>query len=148
MRRILGVLVISLIILFSSGVVVAADTGSEIDAVIARWTQSLLNEDPGDFVSCYWDDAVRIVYFPGQDPEIIEGSDNIGASQKAAFDNMDFRTMNLIYDDLVRFFPEEGRPTYIYPNSRFSFMDVFEFEKRGREYRIIKQYIIPHPPGD
>lgn len=55
--------------------------------------------------------------------------------------------MNLIYDETVRFFPNQGGPTYVYPNSRFSVVDIFEFERRGGRYRIVRQYLFPHPPA-
>ena len=69
-------------------------------------------------------------------------------AEQASFDQHDFLSMNLIFDEPVRFFPRHGRPTYIYSNSRFGYMNVFEFEERRGEYRVIRQYLLPHPAAE
>ncbi|MCK5734980.1 MAG: hypothetical protein KAH21_00825 [Spirochaetaceae bacterium] len=145
MNKMLKIVLTAALILGGMGILFADDTQSQLDSLVEKWTDSLLNEDIDGFLSCYWDDAVRIMYFPGRDTEITEGINQLRASEKASFEQLDYRNMNLIYDEPVRFFPGDCQPIYIYPNSRFSFMDVFEFEERRGQYRIIKQYLIPHP---
>ena len=148
MKGLLRHIVVVSFILGIAGIAFADNPGPELDLLVEEWTESLLNEDIDDFLGCYWDDAVRIMYFPGRDAEITEGIDELRAAEAISFEQLDYRSMNLIYDEPVRFFPRDGRPTYIYPNSRFSFMDVFEFEERRGRYRIIKQYLMPHPASD
>jgi len=128
--------------------VFSADPQRELDVLVEKWTEALISEDIDGFLSCYWDDAERLMYFPGQEPVVVNGIDQMRAEQQRGNDQSDFASMNLIYDEPVRFFPNEGRPTYVYPNSRFGFMDIFEFEKRGGRYRIIRQYLFPHPPAE
>jgi len=126
----------------------AQDSQTELDALVEKWTDSLNTEDIDGFLSCYWYDALRITYFPGSEPEITEGMDELRAAEEVSFEQFDYQSMNLIYDEPVRFFSRHGRPTYIYPNSRFGYMDVFEFEERRGEYRIIQQYLMPHPAAE
>ena len=148
MYRVLKCVLVAVVFLGTVGIAYADDTQSELDSLVEKWTESLLSEDIDGFLACYWDDAVRIMYFPGGDAEIVEGINELRASEEASFEQLDFRSMNLIYDEPVRFFPDDGRPTYIYPNSRFSFMDLFEFEERRGQYRIVRQYLMPHPARD
>jgi hypothetical protein len=56
--------------------------------------------------------------------------------------------LNLVYDEPVRFFPQDANPTYVYPNSAFGFMDMFEFERRRDQYKIVRQYLLPHPTAE
>lgn len=148
MYKVLRFIVVIAVIISSTGIAFAEDDRLELDSLVEKWTESLLNENIDDFLDCYWDDAVRIMYFPGRDAEITEGIDELRAAEAISFEQLDYRSMNLIYDEPLRFFPRDGRPTYIYPNSRFSFMDVFEFEERRGRYRIITQYLMPHPASD
>jgi hypothetical protein len=134
-----------LLVFFCAGVGFSQDSMPELDALVEQWTQALNAEDIDGFLSCYWPDAIRITYFPGSEPEITEGMGELRAAQEAGLEQVDLVSMNLIYDDPVRFFPRNGRPTYVYPNSRFGFMDMFEFEERRGEFRIITQYLLPHP---
>ena len=126
----------------------AQDSRVELDALIEKWTEALNSEDIDRFLGCYWSDAVRITYFPGGEPEITEGMEEFRPAEQASFEQFDYQSMNLIYDEPVRFFPRHGRPTYIYAHSRFGYMDVFEFEERRGEYRIILQYLLPHPAAE
>jgi len=128
--------------------VYSADPQQELDALVMKWTESLIAEDIEGFLSCYWDDAVRLVYFPGQEPTLVDGIEAMRIEEQKGMDEYDFASMNLIYDEPIRFFPNQGGPTYVYPNSRFAFMDIFEFEKRRGRYRIVRQYLFPHPPAD
>jgi hypothetical protein len=148
MNRLLKIVAGLLVASCCVGAAFADDVQDELDSLVEKWTVALVNEDINGFLDCYWDDAVRIVYFPGQDAEITEGIAELRTSQSASFQQLDFRTMNLIYDDPVRYFPEVGLPAYVYPNSRFSYMDVFEFEERQGQYRIVRQYLMPHPAAE
>ena len=141
----IGVTVLSFV---CAGTGFAQDSRVELDALVEKWTESLNTEDINGFLSCYWNDAIRITYFPGGEPELTEGMEDLRAAEQVSFEQYDYKSMNLIYDEPVRFFPGHGRPTYIYPNSRFAFMDVFEFEERRGEYRIIRQYLMPHPAAE
>ncbi len=125
--------------------VFAGNPQTDLDALLEKWTTSLTDENVDGFLDCYWDDAVRINYFPGQEPGMVEGQQELRAGQNSSFERLDFQSMGLIYDPPIRYFPGNGRPVYVYPNSRFGFIDVFEFEERRGEYRIIRQYLLPHP---
>lgn len=118
------------------------------DAILEQWTRSLNSEDTDGFLNCYWDDAVRFVYFPGSEPEITEGMEELRRAEAESMEKYDYSSMNLVYDEPVRLFPQESGPTYIYANSQLGFMDVFEFERRGGEYRIVRQYLFPHPRAE
>ena len=125
----------------------AQDARGALDDLVAKWTKALTTEDITGFLGCYWDDAVRINYGPDGTAEITQGMDELRAAEEKGFEAIDFLSLNLVYDAPVRFFPRNANPTYVYPNSAFGFMDIFEFEQRGGQYRIIKQYLLPHPTG-
>lgn len=133
------------LLLITAGSGFAAEPEVEIDRLLETWTDSLISEDIDGFLDCYWDEAVRINYNPGAESMMTQGMTALRREEQTAFDQLDFGSFNLIYDEPVRFFPDNNRPVYIYPNSRFAYMDVFEFEQRGGVYRIIRQYLMPHP---
>lgn len=148
MKRSMTWIVVTALSCVCAGAGFAQDSRVELDALVEKWTEALSTEDIDGLLSCYWSDAIRIDYFPGGEPELTEGMEELRAADQAGFDQYDYQSMNLIYDEPVRFFPGHGRPTYIYANSRFGYMDVFEFEERRGEYRIIQQYLLPHPVAE
>jgi hypothetical protein len=145
MKRTRTLLIATASILICVGVGFGQDARNELDRLVDRWTRALINEDIDTFLDCYWADAIRVNYNPQGVAEITEGMEELRAAEEKGFAEIDFPSLNLVYDEPVRFFPRHGRPTYIYPNSRYGFMNVFEFERRGGEYRIIRQYLLPHP---
>jgi uncharacterized protein (TIGR02246 family) len=141
-------LLIVLALLLLSAPAWAEDDRAALDELVREWTRALNAEDIDAFLDCYWDDAIRIAYFPGSEPEVTEGKAELRAAEEAAFAQYDYQSMNLRYDEPVRFFPRLGNPTYVMPNTEIGFMDVFEFEYRRGGYRIIRQYLLPHPPAE
>ena len=131
-----------------SGLAFAQEDRAELDALVERWTLALNSEDIDGFLGCYCDDAIRITYFPGSEPEVTEGMDELREAEEQAFEQYDYQSMNLNYDEPVRYFPRLGNPTYIYPNAEIGYVDVFEFEYRRGGYRIIRQYLMPHPRAE
>ena len=117
----------------------------QLDSLVDRWSGALVEEEIEGIVSCYWDNAVSMNYWPGEESEMEQGSAEIRASAVKGFEELDYGSMGFIWDETVRFFPEGGNPVYIRPVSSHGFMDVFEFEERGDEYRIIRHYVLPHP---
>lgn len=52
--------ILSIIVLFAVvGPVYSANPQQELDALVTKWTDSLIAEDIEGFLSCYWDDGVR-----------------------------------------------------------------------------------------
>lgn len=119
----------------------------ELDALVDTWVDALSTGDIDAFMSCYWDDAIRIMYGT-ESTQLDEGARRIRDAQQELFDQRGSEPMQFPYDPIVRLIPDGARPTYFLPNSAWSYMDVFEFERRVGEYRIIKQYVLPHPPAE
>lgn len=148
MRSTMRRLLVVVLVLVSALGLYAQSARTDLDALVDRWTNALINEDIETFMSSYWDDAVRISYSAGGGADVVTGMAQLRAAQLESFARLDFGSLNLEYDEPVRVFPRDGEPVYIYPNSRFGFMDIFEFEERDGEFRIVRQYLLPHPKAE
>jgi hypothetical protein len=73
MNKIITAIIAILVMITVVSPVYSADPQQELDALVTKWTESLIAEDIEGFLSCYWDDAVRLVYFPGQEPTLVDG---------------------------------------------------------------------------
>lgn len=87
-------------------------------------------------------------YNPDGTADLTEGVEAMRVIDQQWFDAIDYQSLNLVYDEPVRFFPQDANPTYVYPNSAFGYMDVFEFERRRGQYKIVRQYLLPHPAAE
>lgn len=121
---------------------------AELDALMGRWIEALKSEDSDTLVECYWPDAVSITYDPSGGSELLEGRQAIRESQDAVFAQYDYPSLGLEYPEPARFFPQNGDlPAYIYNYVDYRFIDVFYFEKRSGEYRILRHLLLIDPQG-
>jgi len=130
------------------GTAFAQEARVELDVLVEKWTTALTTEDIDSFLDCYWDDAIRVNYNPDGTADLTEGVEAMREIDQQWFDAIDYESLNLVYDEPVRFFPQDANPTYVYPNSAFGFMDIFEFERRRGRYKIARQYLLPHPTAE
>ncbi len=119
------------------------DAQHELDLVTVQWTDALNSGDIDGFMGCYWNDAVRIMYFPFAE-SMDEGADAIREAQAGIFAQRGSEPSNLVYEPPIRFFPDAGRPTYILRNTGLGYMELFEFERRRNTYRIVTHYVLPY----
>jgi hypothetical protein len=148
MRKPAFLLVVSLVVL-TAATATAQSVRSTLDNLADTWIESLLTEDADAMIECYWPDAVHYSYSGNGETELLVGSAEYAAAQQQAFDELDYASFGLVYPEPVRFFPEFGAPVYVYAVTQFRFMDVFEFERRGNEWRIIRHFFYSDPvPGE
>jgi len=140
--------IVTAMALACAGTAFAQDARVELDSLVEKWTTALTSEDTDSFLDCYWDDAIRVNYNPDGTADLTEGVEAMRVIDQQWFDAIDYESLNLVYDEPVRFFPQNGNPTYVYPNSAFGYMDMFEFERRGSQYKIVRQYLLPHPTAE
>lgn len=121
---------------------------AELDALMARWIGALENEDTEGMLECYWPEAVSISYDPAGGSELLEGRQAIRESQDAVFAEYDYPSLGLEYPKPARFFPsQDSLPVYIYNYVDFRFIDIFYFEERGGEVRILRHILLIDPQG-
>jgi hypothetical protein len=148
MQRHKMVWIVAAISLMCTAVAFAQDDRAELDSLVDKWTTALTSEDTDSFLECYWDDAIRLNYNPNGTADPTEGVEAMRVVDQQGFDAIDYQSLNLVYDEPVRFFPQNANPTYVYPNSTYGYMDMFEFERRRGEYKIVRQYLLPHPAAE
>ncbi len=145
-RRNVWVVTLASLLLVAALPVAADDVEGELTLVLEKWEDALNSGDIDEFMECYWADAVRIFYFPGS-RQMEEGARAIRAAQSDIFSERS-EPASFNYDPPVTFVPDGGTPSCVFANSAVGYMEIFEFERRVGEYRIIKQYVLPHPPAE
>ena len=119
---------------------------ASLDALMARWIGALESEDIGGMLECYWPEAVSISYDPAGGSELLEGRQAIRESQEAVFAEYDYPSLGLEYPEPARFFPNtDSLPVYIYNYVDFRFIDVFYFQERAGEVRILRHLLLIDP---
>ena len=117
-----------------------------LDALMDRWIEALKSEDSDGMLECYWPEAVSISYDPAGGSELLEGLDAIRQSQEAVFAQYDYPSLGLEYPEPARFFPEaDSLPVYIYNYVDYRFIDIFYFEERSGEVRILRHVLLIDP---
>jgi hypothetical protein len=121
---------------------------AELDALMQRWIEALKTEDSATLAECYWPDAVAVSYDPSGGSELLEGRQAIRESQEAVFAEYDYPSLALEYPEPARFFPRsDPLPVYIYNYVDYRFIDIFYFEKRSGEVRILRHVLLVDPQG-
>jgi hypothetical protein len=117
-----------------------------IDALMARWIGALVSEDSETLAGCYWPEAVSISYDPSGGSELLEGGAAIRQSIEAVFAEYDYPSLGMVYPEPTRFFPQNDTvPVYVYNYVEYRFIDVFYFEERMGEYRILRHLLLIDP---
>ncbi len=151
MKKNLLLLIATVLMLFPLSLSVA-DTQEQVqlDQLMQKWISALTTENIEAMASCYWPEATKIIYNPNRTSSMLEGIEEIRENQQRLFDKFDYPSMHLQYPNPKRFLPgsvseEERRPVYIYDNKKRGFIDIFFFEKRSGEYRIIQHLLLINP---
>jgi hypothetical protein len=150
MKRSAAVAVLCLLQLLWLAAPLRADSPlqGELDTLMARWIEALKNEDSETLMSCYWSDAVSITYDPSGGSELLEGTAAIRESTETVFAEYDYPSLGLEYPEPERFFPlRDSLPVYIYNYVDYRFIDVFYFQRRSGEYRIVRHILLIDPQG-
>jgi hypothetical protein len=120
----------------------------QLDSLMARWIDALRSEDIDTLLGCYWPGAVSITYDPGGGSELLEGTAAIRVSTEAVFAAYDYPSLGLEYPEPARFFPSrDDLPVYIYNYVDYRFIDIFYFQSRAGEYRILRHVLLVDPQG-
>lgn len=118
----------------------------ELDGLMERWIEALKREDSEEILDCYWPEAVSVSYDPTGGSELLEGLQAIRESLEAVFAEYDYPSLGLEYPEPARFFPEaDTLPVYIYNYVDFRFIDIFYFEERSGEVRILRHILLIDP---
>ena len=117
-----------------------------LDALMERWIEALKREDSEEILDCYWPEAVSVSYDPAGGSELLEGLQAIRESLEAVFAEYDYPSLGLEYPEPARFFPDaDTLPVYIYNYVDFRFIDIFYFEERSGEVRILRHILLIDP---
>jgi hypothetical protein len=141
---------VTLLCLCCLGAPLGADPAARapLDALMHRWIGALKAEDLDTLMSCYWPDALSISYDPTGGSELLEGTEAIRGSTAAVFEAYDYPSLGLEYPEPARFFPtQDDLPVYIYNYVDFRFIDIFYFQARSGEYRIMRHVLLIDPQG-
>ncbi len=147
MKRIASSVILNIVLVLS---VFPAFTDNQaqgkLDMLMDKWTTSLSSEDIDSMVSCYWPEVLDITYSTNGKSSSRVGIDAVRENQQMLFDRIDYPSLHLNYPEPARFIPESGDlPIYIYDYREKNFMDIFYFEKRSGEYRIIRHILLIMP---
>jgi hypothetical protein len=112
----------------------------EIDALMAKWRWAISNEFVDEYIKCYWPEITDQAYDNQGQPSILTGLEAMRQRQQEWSDTLDMSKMDMNYPEPLRFIPASGDiVVYQYVLKQFSEMEIFYFQRRGGEYRILRQ---------
>ena len=113
---------------------------AQADALMKKWRTAIGREDIDGYASCYWPDVTHEWYDAKGQPSLLAGVKALRDRQQEWANNMDFSTFNMDYPAPWRFFSDAGDMCmYAYILEQFREMEVFYFQLRGGELRIVRQ---------
>ena len=141
MKKALFLIFVFVCTILPAGVFAAENSPQmEIDALVGKWLWAIAHEYVDGYANCYWPDATDEMYDAKGQSSIVIGSPALRQRQQEWFDNLDFSTLDLKYPEPTRFLPVTGDIcVYSYVLNQFKQMEIFYFQKRGGEYRILRQ---------
>ena len=104
------------------------------ERVMAELTRAMRSMNVEEFASVYWEDALRIMVFPGGGRHVVEGRDAIAEQQAAVF-----REVRRREPDAFRYFTlppvrvvhlPDRLPVLVYSVEESDTTQVFQFEER------------------
>jgi ketosteroid isomerase-like protein len=113
---------------------------AQADALMQKWRTAISQEDVDGYAGCYWPDATNQAYDKKGQSTLLTGAKALRDRQQEWSNNLDFSTFNMTYPEPSRFVPASGDMcVYAYLLEQFSEMEIFYFQLRGGELRILRQ---------
>jgi hypothetical protein len=110
------------------------------EALMQKWRTAISREDVDGYASCYWPDVTNQLYDKKGQSTLLTGVKALRDRQQEWSNNMDFSTFNMAYPEPSRFIPDSGDMcVYAYLLEQFGEMEIFYFQLRGGELRILRQ---------
>ena len=112
----------------------------QIDALMAKWLWAIGHEYVEGYADCYWPDATVLTYDASGQVTTLTGVKAIRQRQQEWSDQTDFSKVDLAWPEPTRFVPSAGDVTvYVYMPKQFPGINVFYYQRRGTETRILRQ---------
>lgn len=128
--------------------VVMADsqTQMQIDALMAKWLWAIGHEYVDGYAECYWPDATVVNYDVMGQLTTLTGAKAIRQRQQEWADQLDFSKVDLAWPEPTRFIPAAGDISVcMYMPKQFPQINIFYYQKRGTEIRILRQLELTCP---
>lgn len=144
-----AILLAWIIALAAGGItVVMADSPMQvqIDALMAKWLWAISHEYVDGYAECYWPEATVVSYDVTGQLTTLTNAKAIRQRQQEWADTIDFSTMDLNWPEPTRFIPAVGDISVcMYMPKQFPGINVFYYQKRGSEVRILRQIELAYP---
>jgi len=116
-----------------------------LDEVMERWIEGLKTENLDLLMSAYWPEAELIIAGP-EGEQVFAGFDAIAGSQDEGFRSSDIYREMEVFKAGSEATPEGTRWIYEVHGPGFMMFNIFLFQEREGEWRIIHQVIEAPPP--
>jgi hypothetical protein len=121
-------------------------TQVQVDALMAKWLWAIGHEYVDGYAECYWSDATVVGYDSMAQFTTLTGAKAIRQRQQEWSDQMDFSKMDLNWPEPTRFIASTGDISVcLYAPKQFPGINIFYYQKRGSEVRILRQLELAYP---
>ena len=128
--------------------VVMADSPMQVqlDALMAKWLWAIFHEYVDGYADCYWPEATVVNYDVMGQLTTLTGAKAIRQRQQGWADTIDFSKADLSWPEPTRFIPAVGDISVcMYVPKQFPGINIFYYQKRGSEVRILRQIELTYP---
>jgi hypothetical protein len=121
-------------------------TQVQVDALMAKWLWAIGHEYLDGYADCYWPDATVVGYDAAGRFMTLADAKAIRQRQQEWSDQMDYSKIDLSWPEPTRFSASTGDISVcLYTPKQFPGINVFYYQKRGSEVRILRQVELTYP---